>query len=251
MSIAEKLTTIAENEQKVYDAGKQNAYNLVWEGQQISGTRVDYSKAFQNGFFNDETFRPIYDMRPTKAAYMFAYQGYDSKEYITDLAARLEEAGVELDTSQCTDFGYMFYVATGITHIPTISLESATAVSALFTHCNALKTVDCLILKEDGSNTFTTDSWGAPFQNCYNLKNITIQGKLGCTISFSACPLTKASITSILNSLLDTASGKTLTLKLTAVQNAFETTSGAADGSTSEEWLNLAATKSNWTITLA
>ena len=216
----------------------------------MSGARVDYTKAFQSGFFNDETFRPIYDIRPTKASYMFAYQGYDSKEYITDLAARFEEAGVVLDTSQCTDFSYMFYVANKITRIPAISLESATGVSALFTHCNKLETIDCLILKEDGSNTFTTDSWGAPFYNCFELKNITIQGKFGWTISFSACPLTKASIISIVTALLDTASGKTLTLKLTAVQKAFETAEGANDGNTSEEWLNLAATKSNWTITL-
>ena len=31
MSIAEKLTTIAENEQKVYDAGQKSEYDRFWD----------------------------------------------------------------------------------------------------------------------------------------------------------------------------------------------------------------------------
>lgn len=253
MSIAEKLTTIAENEQKVFDAGKQTAYDAVWEAYQQSGRRTDYSNAFRGGRFTDETFRPKYDIRPTKSDYMFAYQGYESEECITDLAARLEEAGVVLDTSQCTNFGYMFYVANRITHIPAISLEGSTdgIIDALFTHANALETIDCLIFKEDGSDVLRPDSWGAPFYSCVALKDITIRGKIGCTISFAHSPLLKASIKSIMDALLSTASSKTLTFKLTAVKKAFETSSGANDGNTSEEWLALVASKSNWTITLA
>lgn len=252
MSIEEKLTTIAENEQKVFDAGKQTAYDAVWVGYQIKGARTDYANAFRSGFFNDETFRPLYDIKPIKAGYMFAYQGYDSEEYITDLAARFEEAGVVLDTSKCTDFSYMFYVANKITHIPAISLESASGtIDALFTNANHLETIDCLVFKEDGSNVLRPDSWGAPFQNCVALKNITIRGKIGCTISFAHSPLLKASIKSIMDALLSTASSKTLTLKLTAVKKAFETSNGANDGNTSEEWLALVASKSNWTITLS
>ena len=53
-----------------------------------------------------------------------------------------------------------------------------------------------------------------------------------------------------MNILSDTASGKTLTLSLTAVNNAFETSAGAKDGSTSAEWTALVDAKTNWTITL-
>lgn len=257
MSIGTKFELIAD---AVYEKGKQTALDLVWEGQQQGGSRKDYSNAFKSGFFTDKTFCPKYDMRPTKASYMFAYQGYDNHEagkYISDLSARLDEAGVVLDTSQCTDLNYMFYVANYMTHIPTISFESAVGtIQAFCTNANRIGTIDCLIFKEDGSNVFTIDSWGAPFNGCIALKNISIQGKIGCTISFAQSPLTKASIvsdegTGILNCLSDTASGKTLTLKKTAVQKAFETSEGANDGNTSEEWLTLVASKLNWTITLA
>lgn len=62
--------------------------------------------------------------------------------------------------------------------------------------------------------------------------------------------LSKPSITSIINCLSTTTSGLTVTLSKTAVNNAFETSEGVADGSTSQEWLNLVATKTNWTISL-
>ena len=67
----------------------------------------------------------------------------------------------------------------------------------------------------------------------------------------SATKLVKESIESIIRALWDNASGRTLTLSLTAVKKAFETSSGANNGNTSEEWLALVASKSNWTITLA
>ena len=40
MSVADKLTTIVENEQKVYDAGKQAAYDWFWDRYQLDGVKV-------------------------------------------------------------------------------------------------------------------------------------------------------------------------------------------------------------------
>ena len=62
--------------------------------------------------------------------------------------------------------------------------------------------------------------------------------------------LSKESIISIINALSDTTTALTVTLSKTAVNNAFETAKGNADGSTSEEWAALIATKQNWTISL-
>jgi hypothetical protein len=41
-----------------------------------------------------------------------------------------------------------------------------------------------------------------------------------------------------------------VTFSLVAINTAFETASGVADGSASQEWLELSNTKSNWTISL-
>lgn len=56
MSIAEKLQTIAENEQKVYEAGKQ----AVWAVIQKNGKPANYYYAFAYNRFDDESYNPIY-----------------------------------------------------------------------------------------------------------------------------------------------------------------------------------------------
>ena len=71
------------------------------------------------------------------------------------------------------------------------------------------------------------------------------------SLSFaSSKKLLKASITNVIEHLSVTASGQTVTFTQIAVNNAFETTAGAGDGSTSAEWQSLIAPKSNWTISL-
>ena len=54
MSIAEKLNAVAENEKKVYDAGKQAEYNDFWDVYQQNGKRTNYNQAFGNlGWTNE------------------------------------------------------------------------------------------------------------------------------------------------------------------------------------------------------
>ena len=59
MSIAEKLTTIAENERKVFETGKKAEQDYFWEIFQNSGKRTNYAYAFYD-CWNDETFNPKY-----------------------------------------------------------------------------------------------------------------------------------------------------------------------------------------------
>ena len=47
MSIAEKLTTIAQNEQKVYDAGYSKAESDFWDAYQKKGARTTYLEHFE------------------------------------------------------------------------------------------------------------------------------------------------------------------------------------------------------------
>ena len=89
-------------------------------------------------------------------------------------------------------------------------------------------------------------------QNCPKLREIRFSGILSRNFGFDATvvELSKDSIESIMNCLSADATDQTLTLPLTAVNTAFETSEGAADGSTSAEWLALVAAHSNWTISL-
>ncbi len=239
MSIAEKLTTIAENEQKVFDAGKQAEWSEFWDSYQQNGNRTYYNFAF--GYqWTDICFKPKYDIRPTSAMQMF----YSCN--MTDVQANLDKAGVVMDLSKVTNFRGLVS-SSRVTRLGVIDTTGATVLDGIFNSAGFLETVELLILKEDGSQTQGQDR---PFANATSLKNITVQGKFGLTFSMQWCPLSKESIYSVVNALLETATGQTLTLPLSTIKTRFETSSGAQDGNTAEEWLTLAASKSNWTISL-
>ena len=66
MSIAEKLQTIAENEPKVYEAGKKAEYNRFWNAFQQNGNKRNYRNAFYAWI--DETYNPKYPIVITSQA---------------------------------------------------------------------------------------------------------------------------------------------------------------------------------------
>ena len=258
MSIAEKLQTIAENEQRVYEtgyekgkadsgdaeaaynngfeAGKQAELNGFWDSYQKNGDRSNYDYAFAN--WNADLFKPKYNIQPTACYMMFRGFNSHSPEAV-DLVELLKKNGVTLDFSKLTGgFAYVFDNGCNVTRIGICDLRGATALTTSFQGCKA-HTIDKIILKDDGSQTMQ----GSPFTSMVNLRNITFEGVIGVNFNIKNSPLTKESITSIINALSSTVSGKEATFSKQAVNNAF-------GSSTSEEWLNLIATKSNWTISL-
>ena len=207
MSIAEKLTTVAENQQRVYDAGYNagqqaggggdNYYDTLWDSLQENGARVNYWGAFAG--WKDDIFNPKY---------------------------------VPIVVGQGA---YMFRDST-IEAVPTISLTAA-VLDNMFYNAKELETIEMIDLP--------VSVYSAPnaFTNCTELKNIAFSGekKIECTISFSTCPLTRASIESVVAALSNKATGQTITFKTTAVDAAF----------TTEEWNALVAAKPNWTFAKA
>ena len=215
MTIAEKLQTIAENEQKVYNAGKKAEYDRFWDIYQKDhyfgvGLRDHYNNAFSNYAWNDDTYNPKYSFVPISYAYnMFT-------------------ASMITDTKQPIDFSKLLAQAIGI-----------------FSSCRKLKTIKPLTVAE---NT-TYKDW---FQYCVELENLSIKGVIGQSdfnVSWSK-KLSKDSIRNIVNCLSADTSGLTVTISQTAVNTAFETSTGANDGATSQAWLDLSGAKSNWTISL-
>lgn len=249
MSIADKMNEIAQNVPRVYQAGKDKEWNDFWDifqrGSSLEpGSRINYSNAFRTSGWSQDNFRPKYDILPTVGDYMFQF--FNQYGTLFDFAQQLQDLGIILDVSQCSSAAYMFYF-TFVSRLPEINLSGATTINNAFGY-SKVTTIDKLILKNDGSQTMSN-----AFSNMTNLQNIVIEGAIGQNgVDLSASTLlSKESITSFVNALLESASGKSITFSLTAVNNAFETSAGAADGSTSEEWGTLIATKSNWTISLA
>lgn len=215
------------------ERGRKAEYDAFWDAYQRSGTRTDYDLAFAGIGWRNTTYQPKYVtdivtesgdtygvLQPVSAARMYQ---------------KCKIAGhLEVDTSQCTAMDAMFISADAITSLGTIDTRKISALTGIFGYMPQLVTLRKLILKEDGTQTFSSSL----FANDTALANVTIQGTIGNDFTMQYCPaLTKESVESIISALSRVASGKTLTLHAN-VKNRF----------TADEWAALKSTRSNWTI---
>ena len=213
MNTAQKLAAIAENQQKVYDKGRQDESSDFWDGFQNYGNRTKYSQgfyAYNNGcLWNDNMFKPKYDIIIVGSA-TEAFRGAQ----ITDLKGILDRQGVVLDTSQVTSARFMFQSCSKLTHVPEINASNFTSNSSdtLFSYCGALHTIDKFIVRDDGALNMDND-----FYACSALKNIRFGGVIGRDISFAYSPLSIDSMKDVINHLADYSAHNTgvytLTLK--------------------------------------
>ena len=262
MSIAKKLTTIANNAQKVYNAGKKAEYERFWNNHQCDSTGAIITNCrymFSGTGWRDNNFKPLYAVKPATAEGMFRH---------SSIINALYEHKDKFDFSNCTTVSQIFAYGL-VAKVGVIDTRKTTNASDLnyFAHSNSnLTIVDKLILKTDGSQTFTN------FANQAPLKEIRIEGVIGNTITFpSAVYLSRASIIGeeiseeeyaslstdvqtynvirvndkiycggIVAALSTTKTGQTLTIQKKAKEAAF----------TADEWTTLTATKSNWTFNL-
>lgn len=187
-TIAEKLTAIAENQQKVYDAGytagsgidydtvfaegreqgEKDAYDAFWDVYQQNGTRTNYSNAFAGHGWDDAVFKPKYPLTNiTLATNMFAGNMY------------LSYIDYDLDFSNSTNCSYLFSSCISLGRIKSIKFNSAANNSYIFASCD--------------------------------LQDITINGTIAFDISLNkSSRLTLDSLTSIINAY--EAGAYTLTL---------------------------------------
>ena len=255
-NVAEKLTTIADNIPKVYDAGKRagadgsvafeegkKAARLDWWAKYINlqpnGIGYVYSgnNLFSGPGWTDDTFDLPYPIQELKRVdEMFKASGR------IDLKGKLgDKLFIKLDN--CTNFQNMFYYS-GVYNIPTLNCSKAANMRSMFDSNSQVTNIDEIILP-----TVTTD-FANMFNNCSALRSIRFRGTIsqnGINLQWSKS-LDKDSITSLVEALSKSTSGLTVTLSKDAVDEAFST-SGTA-GSATTVWNNLRTSKSNWTISL-
>lgn len=198
------------NVPRVYEAGKKAYCNEFWDKFQDYGNRINYANAFYG--WNDTFYNPKHRFKNVGAVgYM-----YDASAITDTKVDIIHGSGGRVD-----DFMYMFR--------------------------NAKQLVT---IRKLGS-VRTGHQFQGTFNNCIALENIVLDLVVENNISFQqSTKLTKASIENIISVLSSEVTGKTLTLSEAAVNAAFETAEGLADGSASAEWLELRGSKTNWTISL-
>ena len=246
MSIADKLTTIAENQEKVYEAGKDDSLRAMWEAIQCGGTRQNYGKLLNYTAWTPETFKPIYDITQSTDWYDFGYNYPSEYASLIDKVGRIsikdleEKQGISFilgsgggnHTRLCTSPLFSEY------NIVDISQATSTAYAfyGAYSGVNP-KRIEHLICSE--TTPFATNT----FQHATTYEYIGFEGVIaqnGLNLQWSK-KLNKESITALVNTLSPDTSGLSVTISQTAKQNAF----------TDEEWATLIATKPNWTISLA
>ena len=261
MSIAEKLQTVAENQQRVYDAGyaagqsagggdTEAERKAFWDAFQNQGKRTDYTYAFSRGKWLKESLRPIYDFKPTGegAKNMFYFCPLYSNELFS-MEDVERDCGIVFDFSACTTLSSTFNNCP-FSVLNVIDVRNATAANALYQAFyngsgGSLKRINRLIFSEN-----TKIGWGV-FGYCSSLTYVGFEGTIAASIDVHWSPLDKESLQSLMVALSSTASGFTATISQSAVDIAFETSKGAKDGGTSEEWRALVDARPNWTITLS
>lgn len=204
------------NVPKVFEAGRENFYDEFWDNFQNYGKRNQYSGAFNMG-------------ANTELGYGWTDKTFNPKYPLT----------IRYGNN-------IFNNNKDITRINQI-IDLSTANSGQFsngcTGCTNIKSIKKIIVN------------GAPFNEnsfnkCSSLEYVIFEGENKGTLDLHWSPLLKASIESAVAVLSDDVTGKTLSLNQNAVNTAFETAEGLADGSTSAEWIALRGTKTNWTISL-
>lgn len=186
-TFAEKLTTIAENEPKVYEAGKKAERSVFWDAYQENGNRVDYARAFNSKWWTDQNFDPKYDMIPTDASEMFR----NSK--ITDYKSK-----VNIDFSKSTTFSSCFNNSP-IVEIGVIDMSSSNNLKYAIYNCTNLTKIEKVIITAN-QNVEESSFKGNP-----KLETVIFEGVIatsGLNVQSSA-KLSHESLMSIINCLED------------------------------------------------
>lgn len=208
-----KVAELAEGEKaKGVEDGKQAEHDAFWEQYQRGGaTNNEYSNAFYTSRWNDDIYKPKYDIVSSKSFNnLFAY-------------SKITDTLVTIDATLLT---------------------SSNKQQALFSYATGLKTIRLIRVAEH--NTYS--DW---FLNCTSLESVFFDGVIGNNIDFRySTKLNKDSINDIFSHLSVDVTGKTLTLSLDAVNTAYETMEGEGNGSSSIEWDSLCGEHSNWNISL-
>ena len=258
MSTADKLQTIYENVELVYNAGLiagreqggnvEEAYNRGYaEGEEnmnvlmmsaiCAEKRTNYSYAFFGYRWNDDLFKPTSVIKPKLFNNGLQNSNVEYGAY-TDY----------LDFSACESLNTAF-MGSKIRELGVIDARNVNqgqnGMANAFYNCAQLERIEEFYPSNLATNKAVFQI--TTFAECYALKHIVFKSEISQNgLNLKDSPLLdKESIESVINCLSAETTGLTVTLPLTAVDREFETSAGANDGSESAEWQNFIAPKTN------
>ena len=192
MSIADKLTTIAKNVPKVYEAGAENLIKCLTNNKQ----RTDFQRFFAYSDCTGLTFDSTYFEQAVTTNHMF--YNYAGTEYPKGIllpnATNIGNGG----------FGASYFV----TEIYDMKIPTQSTWNNCFNGCSALVTIGFPI-------KCTVDtSLNNIFYSCRELVNVTFDGEIGQNIVLTySTKLSHDSLMSLINTLYDFKSAGSTTTR--------------------------------------
>lgn len=239
------------------EAGKKSEYDAFWDNAQLDGNRTDYAWFLSSfGVLPDFMKKPKYPiiikggttdfMRQYNTMWSRSQGGQDNSP-----TPPVDTSSWEIDTSEATVMNGFFLNAS----VSNLSFDAsgATSLSQAFMNSHGNSRVNNITVKvSDKCIDFSYlcyAQYNLPY--CTDVLGFAEGSVIAVNLNIAFTNQSKAQLISTVNALSSTTTGKSAKLRLDCVNDAFETSAGAKDGSTSEEWLALVATKSNWEIKLS
>ena len=196
-NIAEKLTTIAENQQKLYDKGMSDNESVLWDGVLWDGARTTYMQ-YLFAYWKNEYIRPKYKIVPTASVDHMFYKCKSLKKIEAEYFdfSNVPYVSNVLSTS---GFGATFNSCENLVEIEDVNLSAANYYQA-FAYCYDLEKIANINSQKDSNFT-------QAFHNCGALKEIRFTGVIGNDLNFAVSPLSLDSVNSIVEHLYKYSSG--------------------------------------------
>lgn len=222
MSIAEKLTAVSQNQQRVYDAGfaagqagggydegyeagQQAEYDRFWDRFQDYGKRTNYRYGFCGVGWTDDNFKPKYTpIVLTGNVYDISY--FSKISYIDENI---------FDCSGATLIQHFLYSNESDKPVTVImDIASCMQMKNTFVYSDKLETLELKNVREDCTLNNT-------FLGCSGIVNFSCTGTIGMNISFAnSNQLSDESIQNIIDHLKDLTGQTAQTLTLHATVGA-------------------------------
>ena len=253
MSIAQKLTTIAENQQKVYEAGVAVGRAEGDGGSFEEGYNEGFAEGFDSGWMDGVTqglndgydsgleegkqaeydaFWNVYQENGNRADYRGAFSGNGWTDEMFKPKYNMRPSTINgmftqsaiTDLQAALDRAGVTLDFTGITSNRIVQGFNDSKITRIgVVNVSHLTTINYLFFYASYLHTVdklilaadgSTQTPSTAFQGCGRLENIIIEGTIGTSISFPSCPLTTESVQSIIDHLKDLTGQATQNLTL-------------------------------------
>ena len=246
--------TFAAGRVEGYNAGKEAGLEEGFDNGKAAGIQAEYDRfwdiaqrpygfptkcLFAGPLWTPQIFYPKHDivlLNDSRSVFDYSTGLVDF-----DLRGRLAELNVRLDTSKATLLT-SFFAGSGPATCPEIDTTGCASVANLVYYSNTIRSIDNIILREDGSQTID-----GIFSGGTALTDVRFTGTIGTSANFQWNPLSVDSMKSVITHLKNyagTADAAKYKVTFTdACWAALEADSAAPDGNT---WRDYVETTLGW-----